>query len=111
VLKFAGSLRTKLLRKVSCHMPSTVVVSGFPGVGKSTLFAQAKGRRILDSDSTDFSWADAAKKVRHPNWPQNYIDHIRNNLGRADIILVSSHDVVRDALVMQVSHSVWFIQI
>lgn len=77
----------------------TRVVSGFPGVGKSTLFGQAGNLTILDSDSSKFSWADEAERIRHPQWPANYIDHIRENQGKADIILVSSHDVVRDALI------------
>lgn len=39
------------------------------------------------------------KGVRHPEFPNNYIEHIRSHIGKADIILVSSHDVVRQALV------------
>lgn len=77
----------------------TRVVSGFPGVGKSTLFNRQGGLVILDSDSSTFSWANEAERVRHPEWPTNYIDHIRENQGKADIILVSSHDEVRKALV------------
>jgi hypothetical protein len=30
---------------------------------------------------------------------ENYIEHIKSNLGKADIIMVSSHKEVRDALV------------
>lgn len=77
----------------------TRVISGFPGVGKSTLFGREENLVVLDSDSSKFSWANEAERIRHPQWPENYIQHIRENQGRADIILVSSHDVVRDALV------------
>ena len=79
----------------------TRVISGFPGVGKSTLFerSEGRGRVVLDSDSSKFSWANEAERVRHSEWPANYIQHIRENHGKAYIILVSSHDVVRDALV------------
>ncbi len=80
-------------------MKETSVVSGFPGVGKSSLFERSGELKILDSDSSRFSWADAPNRIRHPEWPSNYIGHIRENLGKADIILVSSHDVVRNALV------------
>jgi hypothetical protein len=74
----------------------TKIVSAFPATGKSYLFAKSK-KKIMDSDSSHFSWVH--KGVRHPNFPQNYIDHIKENIGKVDIILVSSHKVVRDALV------------
>lgn len=73
----------------------TVVISGFPGVGKS--FATCGSDvRILDSDSSVFSWISPG--VRDPLFPSNYMGHIRNNLGPADVIFVSSHDTVREAL-------------
>lgn len=72
-------------------MKETKVVSGFPGVGKSYLFNKAKEDNlvVLDSDSSKFD-----KK----HFPQNYIKHIKENIGKADYIMVSSHDVVRNAL-------------
>ena len=68
----------------------TKLISAFPGVGKSHLYKNKGNKIILDSDSSKFD-----KK----NFPKNYIKHIKNNMGKADIILISSHDVVRDALV------------
>jgi wyosine [tRNA(Phe)-imidazoG37] synthetase (radical SAM superfamily) len=44
----------------------------------------------LDSDSSKFDKSE---------FPQNYIKHIKDNLGKADVILVSSHKEVREALV------------
>lgn len=73
----------------------TKVISGFPGVGKSVL-AQREDIQILDSDSSKFSWIEEG--VRHPDFPANYIEHILDNMGKADYIMVSSHKVVRDAL-------------
>ena len=73
----------------------TKVVAGFPGVGKSVL-SKNSNLNVLDSDSSKFSWIEPG--VRHPDFPQNYINHIKVNIGVADIILVSSHDVVRKAL-------------
>lgn len=73
----------------------TKVVAGFPGVGKSVLFKNSN-LNVLDSDSSKFSWIEPG--VRHPDFPQNYINHIKVNIGVADIIPVSSHDVVRKAL-------------
>ena len=38
------------------------------------------------------------KKVRHPDFPNNYIKHIKENIGKYDCIFVSSHASVREAL-------------
>lgn len=73
------------------------VISGFPGVGK-TYYQTNTTRKVLDSDSSKFSWIE--KGVRHPDFPNNYISHIKSNLDSADVILVSSHANVRDALVV-----------
>ncbi len=68
----------------------TLVVSAFPGCGKSHLFRNKGDMKILDSDSSTF---DKSK------FPQNYIEHIKSNIGEVDVILVSSHKEVREALV------------
>jgi len=75
-------------------MNMALVISGFPGVGKS-YFAKNDRRRVLDSDSSLFSWG--SKGVRNPDFPNNYIRHIKSKKTE-DIILVSSHKVVRVAL-------------
>lgn len=62
-----------------------IIVSGFPGVGKSFL---AAGKKIQDSDSSSFRFS--------VDWPNNYIQHIKDS--DADVILVSSHKEVRQAL-------------
>ena len=36
-------------------------------------------------------------KERNPNFPNNYIEHIKENIGKVDYIFVSSHLVVRQA--------------
>jgi len=68
----------------------TLVVSAFPGCGKSHLFRNKGDKKILDSDSSTFDKSQ---------FPENYIKHIKSNIGDVDIILVSSHKEVRDALV------------
>lgn len=72
-------------------MIQTKIISGFPGVGKSSLFNNPEyaGMTILDSDSSTFDKNE---------FPQNYIKHIQDNIGVADIILVSSHKDVRTEL-------------
>lgn len=72
-------------------MKQTILISTFPGCGKSHLFKNKGDRTILDSDSSTFDKTE---------FPQNYIKHIRENIDKTDIILISSHDVVRDALLV-----------
>lgn len=76
------------------------VISAFPGMGKSYLFDNCTELNILDSDSSKFSWIiEDGEKKRNPEFPQNYIEHIKENLYTTDIILVSTHKEVRDLLV------------
>ncbi len=37
-------------------------------------------------------------KVRNPDFPKNYIEHIKENIGKVDYIFVSTHEEVRQAL-------------
>lgn len=86
----------------------TTIISAFPACGKSKYFddwkkgyTYTKGL-VLDSDSSEFSWVKDENgnntKVRNPEFPMNYIQHIKDNIDKAEIIFVSSHKVVRDAL-------------
>ena len=85
-------------------MKKTVVISAFPASGKTTYFNENNSDRevILDSDSSQFSWVKDADgnntKERNPDFPLNYIQHIKENIGKVDVIFVSSHDIVRKAL-------------
>lgn len=63
-----------------------LIISAFPGVGKSFL-SQNCDFRVSDSDSSTFP---------KDGFPQNYIEHIRNL--DVDVALVSSHKEVRSAL-------------
>lgn len=67
------------------------VFSVFPGVGKTHFYNQNK-KNTRDSDSSTFDKSE---------FPQNYITHIKELLADDTIehILVSSHKVVRDALI------------
>jgi hypothetical protein len=76
-------------------MKDTKIISGFPAIGKSYLTDHTE-LVVLDSDSSGFSWVREGE--RHPDFPNNYIKHIKENIGKADYILVSSHDIVRKAL-------------
>ena len=72
------------------------IISAFPGTGK-TYFQKKSPLNVLDSDSSKYSWL--APGIRNPYFPNNYVGHIRESMNQNDIILVSSHKIVRDALV------------
>ena len=62
----------------------------FLGCGKTTSYIKLKDKiDILDSDSSTFDKKD---------FPNNYIKHIKENIGKVDVIFVSSHQIVRNAM-------------
>lgn len=68
----------------------TKVICGFPGVGKSTLFANRGDLKVVDSDSSKFDKA---------HFPANYIAHIKQKLAEGCLVLCSTHAAVRQAFV------------
>jgi hypothetical protein len=64
-----------------------VIISGFPGIGKSNLVKRYPA--FADSDSSTFDKAD---------FPANYMTHIKGMIAAGKSVMVSSHDVVRSAL-------------
>lgn len=90
---------------------NTRIYSIFPACGKTWLYEHQEDYdlKILDSDSSDFGWVytnidengnviRGVRKVRNPDFPNNYIKHIKENIGKYDCIFVSSHAPVREAL-------------
>ena len=77
----------------------TKIISAFPGTGKS-VYHQKHKETTLDSDSSNFSWIidENGNKVRNTEFPKNYIEHIKENIGKYEFIFVSSHKDVREAL-------------
>lgn len=99
------------LKKCSKYYQNKII-SAFPGVGK-TFFHNKHKETTLDSDSSEFSWTITKEynggdgnegygyhdiKVKNPNFPKNYIEHIKENIGKYEYIFVSSHKEVREAL-------------
>ena len=91
----------------------TIVISAYPCCGKSYIVENQKkifrgitndsGEKIsvADSDSSGYSWIyeDGERTdKRHPDFPNNYIEHIKGLMGKVDFIFVSSHKIVREAL-------------
>ena len=81
------------------HKIETKIICGFPGIGKSGLFEFNEtcnsSLTITDSNSTEYAWVG---NERNPDFPNNYIKSIKENIGKIDIILVSSHRIVREEL-------------
>lgn len=79
----------------------TKIVAGFPGIGK-TIFCKKYPDMALDSDSSFFSWMKDENgnntNQRNPIFPTNYINHIKQNIGQYEFIMVSTHLSVREAL-------------
>ena len=81
----------------------SIIVSGFPGVGKSHLFRNSGEYDIVDSDSSQYSWIKDENgnntTERNPNFIPDYMAHIQEMIdSNVDVILVSSHNDVRRAL-------------
>ena len=82
-------------------MRKAIVICGFPGVGKTSV---ANNRmNILDAESSAFSWNWNPENLergreRNPEFPENYIKFIRENMEKYDFILGACHGVVRDTL-------------
>lgn len=86
-------------------MKDTKIIAAFPACGKTYYFDNREEDNIvLDSDSSKFSWVYTDNgnngwwKERNPEFPKNYIKHIKENIGKVDYIFVSTHEVVREAL-------------
>lgn len=93
-----------------------IIVSAMPGAGKSTLMNKAKneGLQVIDSDSQSYHYHTNEKGqyidingnvAKTPNervlinqFPQNYIDALKQQKMQNDIIFVSSHKQVRNML-------------
>ena len=68
-----------------------IIISAFPGLGKSTLYNENK-IDYSDSDSSKFNKKD---------FPNNYIKHIKKVIKNKKIVFISSHIEVRNALVKE----------
>lgn len=81
-----------------------MIVSGFPGVGKTS--AASKNRDIEDCESSSFHYTTKVDALgvmtreENPNWVTEYVDHIKKlaSIVGYPYILVSSHADVLDEM-------------
>lgn len=69
---------------------NTIVISAFPGTGKSWAAKNCNNFSIIDSDSSSYK--------KEPGWEDKYAEFIESKLDTVDFIFVSQHDGVRAAL-------------
>ena len=68
----------------------TYIISAFPGCGKTYATRMFGDKvKIMDSDSSTFDKS---------GFPENYVKHIEDCIGKCDILFVSSHYEVRELL-------------
>lgn len=85
----------------------TTIISGFPGVGKTSARYPADGfnPNVLDMESSEYAWIWDSFDVkeypkRNPEFPQNYVDSLElfAKVGGYEYIFIASHEDVRKEL-------------
>ncbi len=92
------------------HLVPTVIVSGFPAIGKSFL-AKKFPVMVRDLESSDYHWRktpgtndweldENGNKIPNELWPANYIRDIKalEKSGMYRVVLVSSHELIRSEM-------------
>lgn len=88
-----------------------MIISGFAGIGKSTM-AKNHPDKVIDLESSNFKWAfdesvkdmdveerkGVSNKTLHPDWPNNYIQAIKENSQKYDFVFISMDMDVRNIL-------------
>ena len=99
-------IRKEREERMSSRIP-TVIVSGFPGIGKTTA-AKLHPMLFRDLESSDYHWVTLMKSLitenyifkENPQWPGNYIEAIKNlsTSGMYKSVFVSAHELVREKM-------------
>lgn len=79
-------------------MVDGIVVSAFPGTGKSWLAAHAGGFDLTVSDSDSSRFTRLPDGGPNPWFLDDYLAHVRRMRSSHDLVLVASHREVRDRL-------------
>ncbi len=88
-----------------------IIISGFAGIGKTTL--QKNNKDVIDLESSDYKWIyldndtksmnkeerkGATNRIQNPMWPINYVREIIKKASEYDIVLISQDLEVRECL-------------
>jgi hypothetical protein len=78
---------------------NTQIISAFPGTGKTYFKTQNSDKRVFDLDSNEFTNGhDIDGKVVSRHFPSNYLQAIKEHIGKTDVLFISIHREVRDML-------------
>ena len=82
----------------------SIIVSAFPMSGKTfnsqTCFLNSKvegynfKKDFIDIHLGEFMWLDKKNKIKNPDFPENYVDEVKKNIGKTFCILISSNQEV-----------------
>lgn len=79
-------------------MKRGIIIAGFAGIGKTTL--ANKYKNVIDLESSSYRWDNSkimdipvekrkgTLRDSNPNWPENYINAIKESSEKYDIVLV-----------------------
>lgn len=88
-----------------------IIISGFAGIGKTTL--QRSNVNVIDLESSDYKWIyqdedtesmdkekrkGVTNRVKNPLWPLNYVKDIIKKSKIYEIVLISQDKDMRDCL-------------
>jgi len=88
-----------------------IIISGFAGIGKTTL--QKKYQSVIDLESSDFKWIyqdetiesldkekrkGISNRIQNPLWPLNYVKEIIQKSKEYQIVLISQDLDLRNCL-------------
>lgn len=78
----------------------TKIIAAFPGLGKTWFKNNRKDISSLDSDSSEFSWVTIdGNKIRNQDFVKDYLNHIKSNINKYDLIFISTHKEILHALI------------
>ncbi len=85
-----------------------LVISGFPGIGKSWLQGHNDKIVLADTGSTPFFWSDETRQHVHPEWPHNYwhlITKLRETpTVNTSLLLIATNKEIRELLLINHIH-------